>query len=90
MPNAFTPNADGQNDLFLGKGITNGMKNFEMAIYNRWGELLFSTNDPYEGWNGKKNNVGTLAPNGVYVYQLKYEDSRGNTFTDKGFATLIK
>ena len=90
MPNAFTPNADGQNDVFLGKGILFGMKNFELNIYNRWGEIIFQTNDPLQGWNGQKNNVGAHAQNGVYVYQLNYEDSRGNKVRDNGFATLIR
>ncbi len=90
MPNAFSPNADGKNDIFVGKGITSGMRSFEMNIYNRWGEMVFESSDPYEGWNGQKNNVGQAAQNGVYVYKIRYVDSRGNVVSEDGFATLIR
>ncbi|WP_235295752.1 PKD domain-containing protein [Portibacter marinus] len=90
MPNAFTPNADGNNDLFLGKGIITGMTDFNMKIFNRWGEQVFETDDPLEGWNGRKNNTGGQSQAGVYVYQLSYRDSRGMLVEDKGFATLIR
>lgn len=90
MPNAFTPNADGQNDMFLGKGITDGMTDFQMNIFNRWGELIFETRDPFEGWNGQKYNDGPNIPNGVYVYKVTYNDPRGNRVVLDGFATLIR
>ncbi len=46
MPNAFTPNADGNNDTFLGKGFLEGVDDFSMRIWNRWGELVFETTRP--------------------------------------------
>ncbi|GLR16222.1 PKD domain-containing protein [Portibacter lacus] len=90
MPNAFTPNADGTNDLFMGKGIISGMSEFELRIFNRWGEMVFETDDPLEGWNGQKYNTGGQAQSGVYVFQLSYRDARGMLFEKKGFATLIR
>src|SRR5690606_36535164 len=66
LPNAFTPNFDNLNDFFVGKGYFDGIENFRMTIWNRWGELIFETNNPNEGWNGRKNNVGVPSPNGVY------------------------
>lgn len=90
MPNAFTPNYDGTNDFFIGNGITEGMENFRLTIWNRWGEEVFQTNDPKDGWNGRKKNVGKESPNGVYVYIATYTDPRKNNFELKGFATLIR
>ncbi len=89
MPNAFTPNDDGKNDTFGGKGFTEGIQGFELSIWSRWGELLFVTDDPNERWNGAKNNQGPVLANGVYVYQVKYVDARGERVELKGFATLI-
>ena len=90
VPNAFTPNSDGTNDFFIGNGITEGMENFTMTIWNRWGEEVFQTNDPHRGWNGKKKNIGRDSPNGVYVYVVTYTGPRKNNFQLKGFATLIR
>ena len=90
LPNAFTPNSDNVNDFFRGNGIFEGMLNFKLSIWNRWGEMVFETNDPTYGWNGQKNNNGDLSPNGVYVCIVTYTGPRGGDFEIKGFATLIK
>ncbi len=89
LPNAFTPNRDGQNDFFVGRGVTEGMKRFDLQILNRWGEVVFVSRDPDAGWDGTINGRTTPAQPGVYVYVLTYEDSRGNTITQKGFVTLV-
>ena len=69
IPNAFTPNKDGKNDVFIipGKSI----HNYEMTIYNRWGEQVFFTTNAAEGWDGTYRNVD--APAGTYVVVLKYK-----------------
>lgn len=90
LPNAFSPNNDGINDYYLGKGALAGMQNFEMNIFNRWGELIFVSKDPNEGWNGKKGNSGLIEPNGVYVCVVKYKNDHGESKEVKGFATLIR
>ena len=90
LPNAFTPNNDALNDNFLGRGFFLGMTDFSLNIWNRWGELVFETTDPNEGWNGKKFNTGKSAPNGVYVVIVKYKGPRGNPFKIKGFATIVR
>ena len=90
MPNAFTPNGDGKNDIFVGKGFTAGMSDFQMTIWSRWGELLYLTDDPEEGWNGTRENVGEDLPLGVYVYQVKYTNPKGEPVEQKGFATLVR
>ncbi|MEM9917000.1 MAG: PKD domain-containing protein [Bacteroidota bacterium] len=90
LPNAFTPNGDNVNDGFLGKGFFNGIRDFSMTIYNRWGELIFQTANPDEGWNGRKNNTGEMSQVGVYVYLVQFEDPRGRLITMEGVATLIR
>jgi gliding motility-associated-like protein len=66
IPNAFTPNGDGINDDFGVKG--EGIQNFKMLIYNRWGEVIYSSTNPGEHWDGKVNNEPV--ENGVYVYEV--------------------
>jgi gliding motility-associated-like protein len=65
IPTVFTPNSDGMNDVFniVGTDITG----LEMQIYNRWGQLLFETNQINEGWNGR-TTAGNIAPDGTYFY----------------------
>jgi gliding motility-associated-like protein len=66
VPNAFTPNGDGLNDTFacVGEGITE----FDLQIFNRWGELIFESNDMKVQWDGSYKNE--VAPIGVYVYKI--------------------
>ena len=90
MPNAFTPNGDGDNEGFFGKGFLYGATNFKMAIWNRWGEQVFETTDPYEEWNGRAQQTGGPSPAGVYVYRVTFVGPRGQEFEYKGFATLIR
>jgi len=90
MPNAFTPNRDGINDVFIGNGALGGSTNFTFTIWNRWGELIFETDDFREGWNGRKNNAGQDSPAGVYVYLLSYRTPRGEEIQLEGFATLVR
>jgi len=90
MPNAFTPNGDDTNDYFLGKGFLEGIQNFRMSIFNRFGEQVFVTEEPTAGWNGRKHNGGEQAPNAVYVYVLEYETPRGRKIEQKGYVTLVR
>ncbi len=90
LPNAFTPNNDSNNDTYKGVGFFTGMTDFQMNIWNRWGEKIFETKDPEQGWNGLKNNTGQPAPNGVYVVTVKYVDPRGKPFELNGIATVVR
>lgn len=89
-PNAFTPNNDGYNDEFrvYGLGLEKGF--FEMQIFSRWGDLVFTTNNYEGGWDGKYQNSGTLCPEGVYVWRVTYTDGMGRTNKATGHVTLIK
>lgn len=90
LPNAFTPNGDSVNDIYKGVGLMEGATDFEMTIWNRWGEMIFLAKDPNEAWNGKKFNSGQDAPGGVYVVQVTYKGPRGEKFEVKGLATLVR
>jgi gliding motility-associated-like protein len=90
LPNAFTPNNDALNDGFRGEGITEGMKRFSLKIWNRWGEMIFETQNPTEKWNGRKFNVGEDSPQGVYLCIVNYVNPRGQPTEIKGYATLIR
>ncbi len=90
LPNAFSPNGDGLNESFQGKGFFRGLYDFEMIIINRWGEVVFTSHDPEQGWNGRKDNIGGYAPNGVYPVMVRYREPRGQLQHLQGFATLIR
>lgn len=90
MPNAFTPNQDALNEDFKGVGFIYGLKAFRMAIWSRWGELVFETTDPNQGWNGSKFNNGTALPEGVYLYEVDYITPTGEKVSKKDYFTLFR
>jgi gliding motility-associated-like protein len=92
IPNTFTPNGDGMNDIFYprGKGVSQVL---EFLIYNRWGQLMYSRsyfqlNDKSAGWNGTFKGQ-KLAP-GVFVYQTLMRCESGNIFKLNGNVTLLR
>jgi gliding motility-associated-like protein len=70
VPNAFTPDGDGQNEVFF--PITADMvdEEHELLVFNRWGELIFQTKDARKGWDGRALSGGEILPQGVYVWRL--------------------
>ncbi len=90
MPNAFTPNGENHNEFFRGAGITEGMTKFQFHIVNRWGEVIFTSDDPSKGWNGLKHNSGQPSPQGVYLYEVFYENPRKQPIALKGYVTLLR
>jgi gliding motility-associated-like protein len=68
IPNAFTPDGDGNNDIFIPKTV--GIKKFKMEIFDRWGELIFVSSDITVGWDGKHKKGGDILPQGVYIYKI--------------------
>ena len=85
LPNAFSPNGDALNDRYVPfPQLSCNIESMEMFIFNRWGELVYSSTDDEDGWDGVYNDE--MAPPGVYVYYLKYriggrEESRIGEFT---------
>lgn len=94
IPNIFSPNDDGANDIFTIFGDADQVNNvISLAIFDRWGNMVFlneefGINDPTEGWNGKFN--GRLAMPGVYVYAVEVLMNNGETRTFGGDITLIR
>lgn len=93
VPNAFTPNGDGLNDIFQPKGF--GITKYELNIFDRWGELIFHTNTFEEGWNGakqKKKDVSypLIIEEGVYTWLINCTSVFGKSHELKGHVTLIK
>ena len=87
MPNAFTPNADGRNDVFrIPPGMISNLKNF--SIYNRWGQLVFSTSNILQGWYGKFN--GVLADSGTYVWSITYLSLQNKNMQVSGIVLVIR
>ena len=86
IPNAFTPNGDGHNDVLFVRGNT--IDEMELIIYNRWGQQVFRSTSQGFGWDGNFN--GSLANPDVYGYYLNILCTGGETFTKKGNITLLR
>jgi gliding motility-associated-like protein len=87
IPNAFTPNNDGKNDVFRPLlGVP--PKNYTLQIYSRWGQLMFETHDATKGWNGKLS--GELQQSGTYIYLITLIDPDGVLVVKKGTLVLIR
>ena len=88
IPDAFTPNNDGKNDYF-GVLTQCPIQDFEMDIYNRWGQKIFSTSDLTTKWDGLYK--GVPQPLSVYVYMVKYRDPyTGEYHSQSGNVTLLR
>jgi gliding motility-associated-like protein len=88
IPNAFSPNGDGKNDVFLAKGEF--VENFKMYIFDRWGMLLFYSDDINKGWPGTVNNGSTICQEDTYVYLIQATDNQGEIHKYIGKVTLLK
>ncbi len=90
LPNAFTPNGDGESDYFFPRSLlSRGVTSFDMTIFNRWGEQVFFTNSTNgRGWDG--NLSGKPQPTGVYVYQINVTYKDGNSEKYTGNVTLLR
>lgn len=90
LPNAFTPNGDSVNDELRAVGIFEGMRNFKINIWNRWGEMVFQASDPNIGWNGLKFNQSSELPVGIYTVLATYLDPKDQMVEYRGFITLLR
>ena len=87
-PNAFTPNGDGVNDTWLPEGLWEGATQYQLRIWDRWGEAIFETNDFNTGWDGTHN--GKNSPGGGYLWDLRFVNAQGRTESFKGGVVLIR
>ena len=91
VPNAFTPNNnDGLNQMFMPKGVGIDPENFEMLIFDRWGKMIFKTNDVNKGWDGRANGGEKIAQIDTYVWKITTKDTKGNDRQYIGHVTIVK
>jgi len=86
VPNAFTPNGDNNNEIFLPKG--EGIKEYTLRIFDRWGQQIFQSNDILVGWDGKKGD--TYLQEDVYVWAIELRNIKGEPKQLSGVVSLIK
>ena len=86
-PNAFSPDSDGINDFFKISG--QGILDFQIEIYNRWGQMVYKSDDLSKGWNGTFN--GENLPTGTYVYKIKnIKNGNGEELVKTGTVALVR
>jgi gliding motility-associated-like protein len=86
--NVFSPNGDNSNELFIVD--VEGVDEYEILIFNRWGGKVFESTDSKKHWNGKTNNDGSECPAGVYYYIINYKLKAQDAKTVNGTVTLIR
>ncbi|MNQ82884.1 hypothetical protein D3C85_979500 [compost metagenome] len=86
IPNTFTPNNDGKNDVLYVYGNT--IAKMKLRVYNQWGQFIYESLSVQNGWDGTYK--GDIQPNGVYVYLLEAEFNDGTKTTKKGTITLLR
>ncbi len=88
MPNAFSPNGDGINDIYKAKEGYQSLVEFHAAIYNRWGQKLYEWTDPADGWDGKFN--GKDVAQGVYFCRVEAKGADGIKYHFKRDVNLLR
>jgi gliding motility-associated-like protein len=86
IPNAFTPNGDGTNDIFHAYG--KGIRDYEMIIFDRWGSEIFHSTSIFKSWDGTYKN--TYCENDVYIYKIIIHDPFGESKEYVGHVTLVR
>jgi gliding motility-associated-like protein len=90
IPNAFTPDNNGVNDGWGPIGLNFELfAQYDLYVYNRWGQEVFHSTDPEVLWNGSFNNDKKTCQDGVYVWLLMLTDKYGEQFKKKGTVTLL-
>jgi gliding motility-associated-like protein len=92
IPNTFTPTGDNINEYFKpsikGESL---ILTYEFDIFNRWGDAIFSTKDPSEGWNGNVKGGGYYAQDGVYAWKLRLKTNNGQEPLEwEGHVTILR
>ena len=89
IPNAFTPDNDGKNDAFFNINFEMNVASFELQVYDRWGQMVFKSDDPAKAWRGQYSD-GKPAAQGVYVYQFLIKDYNDIEHEYRGTVTLLR
>jgi gliding motility-associated-like protein len=88
IPNTFTPDGDLRNPSFMPKG--EGVKEYEIRIFNRWGEEVFRSKDLEQGWDGVVVSTGDEAQQDIYSYVIKTIDYTDKKYTYRGQVNLFR
>jgi gliding motility-associated-like protein len=90
VPNAFTPNGDGNNEIFLPIGVGIDPAKYTLWIFDRWGNVIFTSTDINDGWNGKVNNYDNPCQVDTYVWRIVATDINGGLYTKLGSVNLVR
>ena len=90
VPTAFSPDGDGINDLFTVQANGMDLDNYEIRIYDRWGELIFESSDLYESWDGRAKDKTKFVENGSYIWLVTVKDVNGIETQKSGTVTVIR
>jgi len=90
LPNTFTPNNDGQNDILYVRGTEKGVLDFEYALYDHLGQRIFKSTTVNLGWDGRHVFTKEEMPTGAYVYVVKGTDMSGNAINLVGLVNLVR
>ena len=88
MPNAFSPNGDGINDIYKAKDGYQSLTEFHAYIFNRWGQKLYEWTNPADGWDGRYK--GKEVAQGVYYVLVKAKGADGKTYNIKRDVNLLR
>lgn len=88
FPNAFSPNGDGINDIFKAKSTYQSIVEFQATIFNRWGQKIYTWNDPADGWDGTFH--GKPVKDGVYFVNVEAKGADGRTFHIRKAVNLLR
>jgi len=88
VPNAFSPH--GNNPIFAPVFHNYRSQSYKMTILNRWGQVVFQTNNPHQGWDGRVNNTNKEAESTVYSYVIELENGQGEQVVTRGHLTLLR
>lgn len=88
IPNAFYP--DGVNTIFIPVIRSYVIDSYRLTVFDRWGQVVFQTGNPLEGWNGLINNSGREAETATYVYMVEFNDGNGEQIKTRGHVTLLR
>jgi gliding motility-associated-like protein len=88
IPNSFSPNNDGINDIFKPEG--EGIASFSIVIWNRWGQQLYASFDTENGWDGTTALSSRIVPPGTYIYKIETYDNLGYSYSYEGVVNVIQ
>jgi len=90
IPNSFSPNGDGANESFKGTGIGIDNTTYQMIIFDRWGNTVFTANDMEKAWDGRRNNKGDVVIEDIYVWKVSFKDVLGLKHEHHGIVSVLK